>query len=285
MNRIFVLGARGMLGQALVEEFQQAGYDVVPFDHERLDITDFHAVEAVLDELKPEMILNTVAHNGVDDIEISDDVYAKAHLLNKDAVEHLASLCRERNILLVHYSTDYVFHGDRVDGYKEVDETDPVSRYGMTKAAGEQAVQKHADRYYILRLSRLFGRPGTSQASKKSFVDAMISLVVEKGKTELNVVDEELSSPTYAPDLARRTRELVEGSFPYGIYHGANTGACTWYEFAIKIFALKGLSPKLTPVSGDAFPRPAKRPKFSILLNTKLPQARAWEEALEEYLK
>jgi dTDP-4-dehydrorhamnose reductase len=129
----------------------------------------------------------------------------------------------------------------------------------------------------------LFGRPALSEGAKKSFVDVMLKLADEKDFLEL--VDEELSSPTYVLDLAGRTREIIEWKKPYGIYHVTNSGACTWYGWAKKIFELSGESVKIIPVDADKFPRPAKRPKYSVLLNTKLPPMRSWENALEDYLK
>jgi dTDP-4-dehydrorhamnose reductase len=123
---------------------------------------------------------------------------------------------------------------------------------------------------------------GSGDNVKRSFVDTMLELA--KTKNEFDIVDEELSSPTYALDLARRTREIVEGKYEYGIYHGANRGACTWFGFAEAIFKIKEINIKLNPVPSGKFPRPAKRPAYGVLLNTKLPEARTWQEALWSYI-
>ena len=139
------------------------------------------------------------------------------------------------------------------------------------------------EKCYLIRLSRLFGKPGIGDGSKKSFVDMILNLAKEK--EALEIIDEELSSPTYAPDLAKLTKEIIANKMPYGIYHGANRESCTWYGFAKEALKLKNISCKLIPVTASQFPRPAARPKYSILLNTKLSPARSWREALNEYLK
>lgn len=281
---VVILGSKGMLGQELVREFGDEKYIVHALDRDECDVTQVGSVEQMFETLKPTLVINAVAHNGVDDIEKDTHVYETAQKLNGQIPGMLAELCKKHGAVLVHYSTDYVFSGDNKDGYDENAVPQPISKYGETKLAGEGSVMENGSSYYIIRLSRLFGKVGTGVGVKKSFVDTMLSLVREAKKTSLDIVDEEMSSPTYAPDLARFTRELIEDTPPFGIYHAANSGACTWYGFAQKIFELGGLSPQLNPVSSDKFPRPAKRPAYSVLLNTKRPQQRSWEEALKDYL-
>ncbi len=285
MQTVLILGSKGMLGQELIREFAGHGYRAVGYDKDELDITSTPALVEKLDELKPSLIINAAALNAVDKIEEFPETYELARLLNADVVGTLARLCQERNSTLVHYSSDYVFAGTQLQGYREDDETSPISKYGETKALGERFLQEEGNKFYVIRLSKLFGQPASSEGAKSSFVDSMLSLATTMGKVHIDAVDAELSSPTYAPDAARLTRELYEEAKPYGVYHGANSGACTWYEFAQKIFALKGLSLTVHPVSADTFPRPAKRPAYSILLSTKLPPQRSWEEALAEYLQ
>ena len=184
---------------------------------------------------------------------------------------------------MVQFGTDYVFDGSNKDGYREDDEPAPLSIYGKSKLLGEVELQKNTDQFYLIRLSRLFGRPALSAAGKKSFVELML----ERGRAgqETEVVDGEVASPTHALDLARRTRDMVEQNRPFGIYHCANSGACTWFGLAREIFRVAGFDANLLkPVPGSHFPRPAKRPEFSILLNTKLPPMRPWQEALNEFL-
>jgi len=282
--QVLIIGHKGMLGQELKKVFETNGHEVTGCDREELDITDTEALKSKLDKLKPELVINATAINAVDKIEDTPEMYELAKNVNGLAVGQLAKLCKERKIILVHYSSDYVFKGDNDNGYPEDSPCDPVNKYGETKALGEKLLQENTDQYYLIRLSKLFGKPALSEGAKKSFVDTMISLVTEGGKTHLDVVDEEKSSPTYAPDLVNLTYRLVSQKLPYGIYHGSNTGICTWYEWAKEVFNLKGITVDITPVSGDKFPRPAKRPTSSELINTKLPGERSWQEALKEYL-
>jgi len=285
MKKVIILGAGGMLAQALEIEFaaHADAYDVHMWGLADLDITDSDEMRKKLLDEKPDVVINSSAINAVDAMETDDAVYKKAQEVNGMAVGELAKMCKELDILLVHYSSEYVFSGEEGE-YSEDATPQPLSKYGETKFLGETELQKNTNAYYLIRLSRLFGKAGISEGSKKSFVDTMLWLVENQGKTELNVVDEEISSPSYAPDIARFTRELIEDSAPYGIYHAANSGACTWYELAHEAFRLKNLDVTLTPVTGDAFPRPAKRPMHAVLVNTKRGEMRDWKYALQEYL-
>ncbi len=226
------------------------------------------------------MIINATGYNNVDKAEKEERDLA--YKINAEAVGKLANVAKEIDAILINYSTGYVFDGEKESGYREDDVPNPASEYGKSKYEGEKAVQAVGGKYYIIRLSRLFGQRGTSPNSKPSFVDIMLS---KKSEQEIKVVNEEISSLIYAQDLAKFTRALFEDQKPYGIYHCANLGACTWFEWAKEIFALFGHGPKLVPVPASEFPRPALRPRFCILLNTKMPTLRKWKEALEEYLK
>ncbi len=268
-----------MLGQELAREFGGNGYEVLTWDKEEIDITKKDLVLEKIKLVKPEIIINAAAYNAVDKIEEGEKDLALA--VNGYAVGNLAEAAGAVGATLVHYSTDYVFEGKEINGYKEDATPNPQSAYAASKRLGEEQLKN--EKYYLIRTSRLFGKPAMSEGAKKSFVDVMLKLAGEKDCLEL--VDEELSSPTYVRDLARRTREIVEWKKPFGIYHVTNAGGCTWYGWAKKIFELSGKSVKLVPVGAERFPRPAKRPKYSLLLNTKLPPTRKWEEALDEYLK
>jgi len=272
--KVLIIGAKGMLGQELAKAFAEA--EVFAWDREEIDITEFQSSNFKIQNLKPDVVINAAAYNNVDGAETEPAV---ANKINGYAVGFLAQICKELDIPLVHYSSDYVFAGDKKDGYAEAASPDPVSAYGRSKLLGEQELAKNTDKYYLIRLSRLFGAAG---GGKKSFPEVMLSLAAKK--TEIEVVDEELSCPTYAPDLAKLTRVIVEQKPPFGIYHGAGNGSCTWFGFAEAIFKLAGKNVKLKAVPGTQFKRPARRPRYSVLLNTKLPQARPWEEALKEFL-
>jgi len=277
---VLVLGAKGTLGQELVNTFTTAGYTVTAWDRENLDITAPEAKAAIL-SLSPNVILNATGYNAVDKAESDPAAKELAFALNTHAPEMLAEAAKELGAVFVNYSTDFVFKGDRKEGYLEIDEPNPVSAYGQSKAEGEKRVQAVGGKYYIIRLSRLFGKPGISEMSKKSFVDIM------KDKQNLetaDLVNEESGSPTYAPDLAQFTLSLIKDLPAFGIYHGANSGQCNWYEWALEIFRLLNSSVKVNPISGVAMNRPAERPQFSALVNTKRPAQRSWQEALQEYL-
>lgn len=284
MQKVLILGAKGMLGQELVREFGARNFEIIGWDKEDLDITDFAATEEKIKKIMPDILLNAAAYNLVDKIEEDNQIFELAKNINGEAVGNLARICKADNITFVHYSSDYVFKGDNRDGYKEDDKLDPVNKYGETKAIGENQVLNIGGKFYIIRLSKLFGKPAASADAKKSFVDMMIWLATEGGKTHLDLVDEEVSCVTYAPDLAELTLNIIKNQQPFGVYHGANSGVCSWYEWAKEIFKLKNINIEITPVSGNKFPRSAKRPIYSELLNTKLPKQRNWQSALKEYL-
>lgn len=276
---ILVLGAGGTLGQALVDEFKKNNYKVVAWDRKEGDITSpdfFKKVKTV----KPGVIINATGYNAVDRAEKEEKELA--YKINAEAVGELAKAAKEMGAIFINYSSGYVFDGEKKGGYVESDIPNPVSEYGKSKYEGEKIVQTVGGKYYIIRLSRLYGSRGTSANSKPSFVDIMLS---KKDLPEIRVVNDEVSSLVYAPDLAQFTRILLEEQKPYGVYHGVNFGACTWFEWAGEIFSLLGKGPKLTPVSTVEFPNIARRPKFCILLNTKMPPQRKWAEALKEYLQ
>lgn len=283
MSKVLILGAKGMLGQALTDEFVGAEWEVVGYDREDIDITVPEQITAALDRIQPQVVINAVALNAVDKIEEDANLFAAAEEVNGNTPGVIATLCCARNIAFVHYSSDYVFAGDNADGYDENAEIAPVNAYGKTKALGEASVTAAGGEYYIIRLSKLFGRPAVSEGAKKSFVDTMLGLAAG-GKTEFDVVDDENSCPTYAPDLAKLTRTIVETRPAPGVYHGANSGACTWYVWAQEVFALKNVNVTVRAVSASAYPRPAARPHTSALVSTKLPAQRSWQEALREYL-
>lgn len=275
--KILIIGSKGMLGQDLAEVFSVQ--ELILWDKDEIDITDEDLAFKKIKEEKPDVIINSAAYNDVDGCE---DSFELAKKVNGYAVGYLAKAAKEIGAVLIHYSTDYVFKGDKKEGYKEDDRPNPQSKYAESKYLGEQELQKNTDKYYLIRTSRLFGKPAIAVGAKKSFVDKMLEL--SKNHDKLEVVDEEYSNPTYTPDLARQTKYIVENKLLFGIYHAVNEGACTWYEFAKEIFKIKNIDVKLVPVGSDKFPRLAKRPNYSSLINTKLPKLRSWQEALRDYL-
>ena len=277
---VLILGAKGTLGQVLYEEFSKNGYQVTAWDREDLDVTSPEA-ERKISDLTPDIIINAVAYNAVDLLETDPEARKLAFLINGEVPGKLARIAKNLGAIFVHYSSDYVFKGDKKAGYKEDDLPDPISAYGQSKYKGEKQVLNQGDKYYLIRLSRLFGKKGSSESSKRTFVDIMLS---ELDKRELEVGNTETSDLTYAPDLAKLTREIIEEKKPWGIYHGANERACTWYGWAKEIFKILGKGPKVIPTKHTLTPKETKHPENSTLLNTKLPKQRLWQEALAEFL-
>lgn len=282
MKKVLILGAGGTLGGALVKEFGRAGYQVFGWDKQEAEVTDFALLETKIFSAKPDLLINAVAYNAVDAAENNVDEQKKAMLLNAEVPKQLAVLAEKLGAVFIHFSTDYVFDGTSKLGYAEDAMPAPASFYGQSKYAGEKNVADSGANYYLVRLSRLFGDKGASEASKKSFVDIMREKINEP---LVKVVNEEISSPTYAPDLAKFVHALWKKNMPYGIYHGANSGQCAWFEFAQEIFKILNKEVNLQPVPASEFPRQAKRPNFSVLLNTKMPPQRDWRDALREYLQ
>ncbi len=281
--KVLILGARGLLGQALSDAFT-SDFEVFAWDRPEINVTNREEVFEKVGSLRPDYIINAAAFNDVDKIETDPEIYKLAKAVNAAAVGYIAECARKVGAVVVHYSTDYVFAGDNRLGYDENAKPNPISKYGETKAEGEQLLQKNTERFYLVRLSRLFGPPSSnSGVSKKSFVD-LIAEVAMKGK-ELRLVDEEVSCPTYSVDLARFTLNLIKQKMPFGIYHGANSGTSTWYSLAQEVFRLKKISAEIAPIKSFEYPRPARRPLFSELLNTKVSKQRPWQEALADYLQ
>lgn len=250
-----------MLGTDLRKAFPEA----VALSHREVDITDRQQVISVIKELKPGAVINAAAYTNVDGCE---DEHELACSVNGKAPGYIAEACAATGAKLVHYSTDYVFDGLKSE-YKESDATNPINVYGESKLLGERNIIRAMKDYRIIRTSWLFGRHG------KNFVDTMLSL--SKQMDKVKVVNDQVGKPTYTVDLAAKTREVL-GRTP-GIYHITNDGVCSWYEFASAII------PNTTPCTSEEFPRKAKRPKFSVLVNTKTAPMRHWRDALADYLR
>jgi len=282
VKRILILGSQGMLGQDLVKVFEADPiWHVFAFDRDKVDITSEKSLRKVVEEVDPQAIVNATGYNAVDRCEADEIEYELAKKVNGYGPGKLAKIGKEKNIPLVHYSTDYVFDGEKGE-YEEDDKPAPLSNYGRSKLLGEEEIQKNTDKFYLIRTSKLFGKPGHSPMSKRSFFDTMIQLA--KDNQILRVVDEEKSCFTYTPDLALETKKIIEEEIPFGIYHIVNEDPCTWYEAAVELFKIAKMEVEVIPVSSAEFPRPARRPKSSVLLNTKLKPLRHYKKALQEYL-
>lgn len=270
--KILILGANGMLGHALINAFSSD--DIMVGDLPEFDLTKTEDLKLKIKNFSPEIVINAAAFTRVDDCEAKKGI---CNQVNGETVGELAKICRELGIILVHYSTDYVFDGSKKSGYLENDKTKPINAYGLSKELGEKLLQKNTDKFYLIRSAWLFGPFG------KNFVDTIIELALKQ--KEIKVVNDQFGNPTYTKDLAQATRQILIDKPAFGIYHRTNAQSGSWYELAQKIKETMGLNAEFIPVSSTEFPRAAKRPKYSKLINTKLPELRPWTEALEEYLK
>ncbi|HUT22319.1 MAG TPA: dTDP-4-dehydrorhamnose reductase [Candidatus Bipolaricaulota bacterium] len=276
--KILIIGSNGMLGQDLAKVFEKES--PILFDRKELDITDRAKVIEKISELNPDVIINSAAYNAVDDCETN---FGLAQAINAAGPGNLAAAAKRVGATLVHFSTDYVFSGENKKGYREDAGPEPISAYGLSKFLGEEQVRKKYFKHYLIRTSRLFGKQAKSEGAKKSFVDVMLYLADQKDS--LDLVDEEFSNPTYSKDLAERVKIILEEKPAFGTYHATNSGSCTWHGFGKEIFSLANKKIKINQVGSDKFPRPAKRPAYSSLINTKLPALRTWQEALKDYLE
>ncbi len=309
-RKILIIGAKGMLGQELAKIFKKDGsFEVFAWDKEEIDITKERDMRIEIGEIKPDIILNAAAYNAVDKCEDPKE-YKIARLINGTAPGNLAKIAQKIGAILIHYSTDYVFNGmPKIEepqgcshscatcqlhagfkpqiGFKENDKPEPISNYGKSKLLGEVNVKKNTKKYYIIRLSKLFGEPAKVVGAKRSFFDIMLETGKNSsidGKT-VKAIDEETSCFTYAPDLAQKTKEIIDSKKPFGIYHIVNSDSCTWYEAVLELYRQAKVKAEVIPVGSEEFTRPAKRPFYSVLLNTKLNPMRSYKEALKEYLK
>ena len=266
--KILVTGANGMLGQDLCPILEDVGAFVIETDVDTLDITNAQMVKDVLTDIRPDVVVHCAAYTNVDKAE--EDLKT-AELINVNGTENLAEVCGKLGITLVYISTDYVFDGESEEPYTPEDMPNPINNYGATKYEGEEAVRSLCEKYYIARTSWLYGHHG------KNFVETMLQLA---DKPELKVVDDQVGCPTWTVELANGIVKLL--SKPYGTYHVCGSGFTTWYGFAKEIFEQAGVETNLKPCSTEEFPRPAKRPKYSIMDNDGI--CRNWKVALKDYL-
>lgn len=254
---ILITGSKGMLGHALTAKLSEE-HRVSGLDLPDLDITDLNGLRKAMFSYRPDLIINTAAYTDVDGCETNTEM---AFAVNATGPRNLAAACRELNISLVHFSTDYIFDGTADIPYKEVDNPNPLSVYGKSKLKGENYIREITDKHYIIRTSWLYGPHG------KNFVAAMLRLAGEQD--EIGVVNDQTGSPTYTFDLAAAVLKLISVK-EYGIYHITNSGTCTWYEFSLEIFKQAGINGiSVKPTTTEELNRPAPRPKYSVLDNEK----------------
>lgn len=284
-SKILVTGANGQLGNELRRLCRSyPGLEFIFTDVDMLDITNPDAVSVFMEASKPAMVINCAAFT---DVEGAEENVKQARKVNSLAPQVLAAACAMQNAFLIHISTDFVFDGESSKPYKEDDETNPISVYGNSKLEGEEKIRTVFDDYLIIRTSWLYSEYG------HNFLRTILSLAKEKEKIE--VVTDQIGSPTYARDLANCIIDIIIKSilnpkaYLPGVYHYANQGECSWYEFAKEIIKQAGLSCEVLPVDSSKVVRVAKRPKYSVLDTTKVRQNFGigipnWRDSLKECL-
>lgn len=285
--KVFVTGVKGQLGYDVINELNKRGHEAVGVDIEEMDITDSFSVETIITEVNPDAVIHCAAWTAVDLAEDKDNV-EKVRLVNINGTENIARVCKNVDCKMIYISTDYVFDGQGTRPWEPDDERHPINIYGQTKYEGELAVEKWLDKYFIVRISWVFGLNG------KNFIKTMLNLA--KTKDTLTVVNDQVGSPTYCYDLAKLLVDMVETE-KYGSYNATNEGLCSWYEFACEIFRQAGelgheecAKVSVVPVGSDAYPSKAKRPSNSRMSKKKLTEngferLPSWQDALSRYLK
>lgn len=301
MKKILVTGINGQLGYDVVRELDKRGYEAIGLDRKIMNLTNSEEIRRVFNDISPDGIIHCAAYTAVDAAEDNIELCERVNAL---AVKDIAKCAKYLDIPMIYISTDYVFDGmkginqnnvDEVDytieynnickefylEYTEDDKVNPINVYGRTKYEGEKYVRDILDKYYIVRISWVFGENGNN------FIDTMIRL--SKDRDELNVIDDQVGSPTYTKDLAPLLVDMLE-SDRYGTYHATNDGYCSWYEFAKEIFDVAGVDIKVNPITTDMYPTKAKRPFNSKMSKEKLKNnnfrnLRSWKSAVKDYVE
>ena len=281
--KILLIGADGQLGFDLKRVIPENL--IIPVTKDILDITNFKKTSCFIKNIKPDIIINTAAYNRVDDAE---DDFENCFLVNAFSVLNLAKICANLKIIFVHFSTDYVFGQEkfRKIPYKETDKEGPINIYGCSKLCGEHFIKSYLEKYFIIRLSGLFGIKGSKEKGT-NIIETFIKL--GKMNSEIKVVDDQISSPTYTLNAAKNIWKLINTE-NWGVYHMVSQGECSWYEFAVYIFKLLNLKTKITPIKSTELKRNAKRPNYSVLEDFNLKKLKLnimlhWKTAVEQYLK
>lgn len=276
--KVLVTGVKGQLGYDVVLECEKRGIEAIGVDVEEMDITDAAMVKKVIKESNVDAVIHCAAWTAVDAAEDQIDLCTK---VNVDGTRNIAEICKELDIKMMYFSTDYVFDGLGTNEWQENDERQPLNVYGQTKCDGEKVVEDLLEKYYIVRISWVFGFNGNN------FIKTMLRLGKERGA--VSVVSDQIGSPTYTYDLAKLVVDMIVTD-KYGVYHATNEGLCSWYEFACEIFKQANIDVQVTAVDSSAFPVKATRPQNSRMSKkqldvngfSRLPE---WQDALNRYLK
>ena len=275
--KVLVTGVKGQLGYDVVKELERRGHQPIGVDREEMDLMNNEAIHTFIMTLKPEAIIHCAAYTAVDKAEEEVEI---CYQVNAESTKVIAECAKELDIKLIYISTDYVFDGTKEGEYVETDTPNPINVYGASKLKGEQYVQSLLDKFYIVRISWVFGINGNN------FIKTMRRLGNERD--ELSIIQDQVGSPTYTADLAPLLVDMMETN-KYGIYHATNEGTCSWYEFANEIFKQSGIEVKTNPIITSQYPTAAKRPMNSCMNKSKLKDVGfnvlpTWKDALKSYL-
>lgn len=275
--KVLVTGVKGQLGHDIVKVCQEKGIEAIGVDIEEMDITDGNQVRKVITASKVDAVIHCGAYTAVDRAEGDIDTCTR---VNVEGTRNIAIVCRDLDIKMMYFSTDYVFDGQGDKPWQPTDKPTPLNVYGQSKYLGEEAIRELLKKYFIIRISWVFGINGGN------FVKTMIKLGRER--KELNVVSDQVGAPTYTYDLSKLVVDMIQSEC-YGTYHASNEGETSWYEFACEIFKQANIDVKVNPVTSDAFVTKAKRPYNSRLDKSRLVEngfsrLPEWQDALSRYL-
>ena len=275
--KILVTGVKGQLGYDVVKVLESRGHQPVGVDREEIDLMNNNMIQNFITNLKPEAIIHCAAYTAVDQAEEEVEI---CYQINAEAVKVIAECAKTLDIPMIYISTDYVFDGTKASEYVETDIPNPINVYGASKLKGEQYVHQLLEKFYIVRISWVFGINGNN------FIKTMQRLGNEQD--QLNIIHDQVGSPTYTAHLAPLLVDMIETD-QYGIYHATNEGYCSWYEFAAEIFKQSQLDVTLHPITTDQYKTKAKRPLNSKMSKQKLSdygfhRLPTWQEALKNYL-
>lgn len=258
--KVLVTGSNGQLGYDVARRLQENNIEYLGTDRNTLDLTNEEQVKKVIKDYNPNVVIHCAAYTAVDKAE---DERELCYAVNVLGTRYIAEVCKDIDAKMIYISTDYVFDGEGDKSFEVADKPNPINYYGKTKYEGELEIQKLLDKYFIVRISWVFGIHGNN------FVKTMLRL--GKERDEISVVSDQIGSPTYTYDVAELLIEIIKTD-KYGIYHATNEGYCSWYEFAVEIFRQAGMDVKVNPIGTEEYPTKARRPKNSRMGKEKLKQ-------------
>lgn len=280
--RVLLIGADGQLGTDIAAVLSaDPRYAVTALSHDRIEVCRKDSVADAVRTFKPDVVVNTAAFHQLDRCEEEPE---RAFAVNAAALKGVCDVCAGAGAALVHFSTDYVFGGEKRSPYRETDPAWPVNVYGASKLAGEAVVRAGMEKCYVLRVSGLYGKTGP-RGKGLNFPDLMVKLAREKG--ELKVVDDQVLTPTSTASVARRLADLFD-RVPFGLYHFSDEGECSWFAFAKRILEITGIKARTVPVKTGFFGEKTRRPAYTVLSKDRIRPLLGpfpeWGESLEKYL-